>query len=105
MSSVAGTKDRKFVKIKAMKQRTIIPLELTQNQLAHFAVLCGALAEDSKESIKDLKFPREFREIFASKLTSVKDVTLFESANRREEISARPSEFLRSVWLFSKRKL
>lgn len=88
-----------------MKQKTIVPLELTQNQLAHFAVLCGALADDSEVSIKSLKFPREFREVFASKLTSVEDVTLMESADMREAIVARPSEFLKHVWLFSKKRL
>lgn len=88
-----------------MKQKTIIPLEFTQNQLSHFAVLCGALAENSSESIKDLKFPREFREVFAAKMTSVQDVTLFESAEMRNVITAKPSEFLRSVWLFSKKRL
>jgi hypothetical protein len=47
-----------------MKKRTTICLELTDSQLLHLTRLAGALDFNRDITIKELNFPKEFRNVF-----------------------------------------
>lgn len=83
-------------------EKQVICLEFTPNQLKHLFVLSEALSDNSIHSIKELEFPREFREKFKEIFfEEVKDPQpLYESAFGRQAARVRPTNLMLALHRF-----
>jgi hypothetical protein len=88
-----------------MKRRTTVCLELTDSQLLHLTRLAAALEFNKEVTIKDLKFPKEFRNIFRDLFwhdpVDIKEPSLVEEEVFR---GLRPTELMTFVVNFHKSK-
>lgn len=87
--------------------KQVIVLEFTPNQCVHFVRLAKQISENGDISIKDLQFPREFREVFENTLfrkESPVQEKLFESVKIGHTDRIKPTDFMLAVHSFHKKK-
>lgn len=89
-------------------EKQVICLELTPNQLKHLLVLSEALCDNSSASIRDLQFPREFREKFNEIffVRTEEPQPLFESTGSRQADRVKPTNLMLALrrFHFNKKK-
>lgn len=101
---MVGSKDRD-TKSSLMKKRTTICLELTDSQLQQLSRLASALELNKDITIKELNFPKEFREVFRDLFwdSSSKMQDLSESVGTSSK-GLQPTELMLFVHKFHKKK-
>lgn len=88
-----------------MKKRTTICLELTDSQILHLSRLAAVLTKNSDISIRELNFPKEFRDCFESLFWESPDLVKLHESVGVEGRPPQPTELMKFVYNFHKKKI